>query len=119
MGCHSESSKIWKPHEKFLFLELMRVIAKSTLKKFWDKHTDAEQALISWYKVARSAKWENFKRVKEQFGTCKILGEDRIIFKIKGNNYRLVVKVSFENQIIWIRFIGTHAEYDTINAKII
>jgi len=95
----------------------MRIIAKSTLKEFWLKYTDSEQALLSWYKVARQATWKNFNDVKEQFGTCKILGNDRIVFKVKGNNYRLVVKVTFTNQIIWIRFIGTHAEYDSIDAK--
>lgn len=95
----------------------MRIIAKRTLKEFWTKHTDCEQALLSWYKVAKSAKWKDFKEVKQQFGTCKNLGQDRIIFKIKGNKYRLVVKITFKNQIIWIRFIGTHAEYDSIDAK--
>jgi mRNA interferase HigB len=101
----------------FLFLEQMRIIAKSTLRDFWEKHTDCKQALLSWYKVAKQAKWENFNEVKAQFGTCKILGVDRIVFRIKGNNYRLVVKITFTNQIIWIRFIGTHAEYDSIDAK--
>ena len=101
----------------FLFLEQMRIIAKSTLREFWENHTDSEQALLSWYKVAKQAHWNNFNEVKEQFGTCKILGADRIVFKIKGNNYRLVVKITFTNQIIWIRFIGTHAEYDSIDAK--
>jgi len=95
----------------------MRVIAKRTLREFWEKHTDSEQALLSWYKVAKSAKWQNYKEVKQQFGTCKILGDDRIIFKIKGNTYRLIVKITFTNQIIWIRFIGTHSEYDSIDAK--
>ena len=95
----------------------MRVIAKSTLKEFWEKHTDSKQALLSWYKVAKQANWKNFNEVKEQFGTCKILGQDRIVFKIKGNSYRLIVKLTFTNQIIWIRFVGTHAEYDSINAK--
>ncbi len=95
----------------------MRIIAKRTLKEFWVKHKDSEQALLSWYKVSKNAKWQNFKDVKQQFGTCKIIGQDRIIFKIKGNNYRLIVKVTFTNQIIWIRFIGTHDEYDKINAK--
>lgn len=95
----------------------MRVIAKRTLKEFWEKHRDCEQSLLSWYKVAKSAKWQNFEDVKQQFGSCKILGQDRIIFKIKGNNYRLIVKVTFSNQIIWVRFIGTHAEYDLIKAK--
>jgi len=95
----------------------MRIIAKSTLRDHWKKNRDSEQSLLSWYKVANKAKWSNFNQVKEQFGTCKVLGNDRIIFKIKGNNYRLIVKISFENQLIWIRFIGTHSEYDSINAK--
>ena len=95
----------------------MRVIAKRTLKEFWEKHEDSEQALLSWYKVAKREKWENFEEIKSQFGSCKILGRDRIIFKIKGNKYRLIVKITFVHKIIWIRFIGTHSEYDTINAK--
>ncbi len=95
----------------------MRIIAKSTLRDYWTVNKDAEQALLSWYKVANKAKWSNFNEVKQQFGTCKVLGHDRIIFKVKGNNYRLIIKISFENQLIWIRFIGTHSEYDLINAK--
>ncbi len=95
----------------------MRIIAKSTLRDYWTENKDTEQALLSWYKVAIKAKWINFNEVKQQFGTCKVVGNDRIIFKIKGNNYRLIVKISFENQLIWIRFIGTHSEYDLINAK--
>ncbi len=95
----------------------MRIIAKRTLKEFWEKHSDCEQALLSWYKVAKGANWENFADVKAQFGSCKILGQDRIIFKIKGNHYRLVVKITFTNKIIWIRFVGTHKAYDSINAK--
>ncbi len=95
----------------------MRVIAKSTLRAYWLKHPDCQQPLLSWYKVTCKANWSNFNELKQQFGKCKILGGDRIIFKIKGNNYRLVTKISFTNQIVWIRFIGTHSEYDSINAK--
>lgn len=95
----------------------MRIIAKGTLRDFWEKHPDCEQALLSWYKVAKQAKWQNANEVKEQFGTCRLLGDDRIIFRIKGNHYRLIIKITYTNQIIWIRFIGTHAEYDTIDAK--
>jgi len=95
----------------------MRIISKSTLRDYWLKNKDAEQSLLSWYKATNKAKWSNFNEVKLQYGTCKILGNDRIVFKIKGNQYRLIVKISFENQLIWIRFIGTHAEYDLINAK--
>ena len=95
----------------------MRIIAKSTLRNYWIINKDAEQALLSWYKVANRAIWVNFNEVKQQFGTCKIVGNDRIVFKIKGNKYRLIVKISFENELIWIRFIGKHSEYDLINAK--
>jgi len=95
----------------------MRIIAKSTLRDYWTVTKDAEQALLSWYKVANKAKWSNFNEVKQQFGSCKVLGDDRIIFKVKGKNHRLMIKISFENQLIWIRFIGTHSEYDLINAK--
>ena len=95
----------------------MRIIAKSTLRDYWAVNKNAEQALLSWYKIANKAKWSNFNEVKQQFGTCKVVGNDRIVFKVKGNNYRLIIKISFENQLIWIRFIGTHSEYDLINAK--
>ena len=95
----------------------MRIIAKSTLRDYWTINKKAEQALLSWFKVANKAKWSNFNEVKQQFGTCKVIGNDRIVFKVKGNNYRLIIKISFENQLIWIRFIGTHSEYDLINAK--
>ena len=95
----------------------MRVIAKSTLKEYWTKNQECEHPLLSWYKVAIKAKWLNFNEVRQQFGTCKIVGNDRIVFKIKGNNYRLIIKISFENQLIWIRFLGTHSEYDLIDAK--
>ena len=97
----------------------MRIIAKSTLKYYREKNKDSEQSLLSWYKVATKAKWENFNEVKQQFGSCKVVGNDRIVFKTKGNNFRLIVKISFENQLIWIRFNGTHSEYDLINAKLI
>ena len=97
----------------------MRIIAKSTLRAYWEVHKDTEQPLLSWYKVSSQAKWNNFNEVKQQFGTCKIVGNDRIVFKIKGNKYRLIIKISFDNQLIWVRFIGTHEDYDSINAKLI
>ncbi|MDB4539491.1 type II toxin-antitoxin system HigB family toxin [Saprospiraceae bacterium] len=95
----------------------MRIIAKSTLKNYWEQNPDCKQALLSWYKVARQSRWQKVSEIKNHFGTCKNIGKDRIIFKIKGNKYRLIVKITFTNQIIWIGFIGTHSEYDSINAK--
>jgi len=97
----------------------MRVISKRRLKKFWEEHRDCEQQLLTWYKIVKLDHWRSFEEVKQKFGTCKNLGSDRIIFKIKGNRYRLVIKVTFIHQIIWIRFIGTHKEYDRINPKTI
>ena len=95
----------------------MRIIVKSSIRDCWTVNKNAQQALLSWYRIAYRAKWSNFNEVKQQFGTCKVIGNDRIVFKIKGNNYRLIVKISFENQLIWVRFIGTHSEYELINAK--
>ncbi len=95
----------------------MRVIAKSTLKNFWEIHSDSKQSLLAWYKFTSKASWGSFNEVKSMFGTCKIIGDDRIIFKIKGNQYRLVIRVTFINQIVWIRFVGTHSEYDKIDAQ--
>ena len=95
----------------------MRIIAKRTLRDFWIRYPECEQPLLSWYKVVIKAKWQNLNEVKNQFGSCKVIGNDRIVFKIKGNKYRLIVKVSFENQLIWVRFIGIHSEYDQIDAK--
>ena len=97
----------------------MRVIAKRTLREYWEKHPECEQPLLSWYKVTFKAQWKNFNELKQQFGTCKVVGNDRIVFKIKGNQYRLIVKKSCDNQLVWIRFIGTHEEYDLIDAKTI
>jgi len=95
----------------------MRIVSKRTLKEFWEKHEDVEQALLSWYKIVKAAKWNNFNEVKQQFRSCKVLGNDRVIFKIKGNKYRLVVKITFRNQSVWIRFVGSHSDYDSIDAK--
>jgi len=95
----------------------MRVIAKVTLKEFWEKHADCEQQLLSWYKIVVKAKYTSFDEMKQEFGTMKVLGSDRVVFKIKGNKYRLIIKISFKNQLVFIRFVGTHGEYDRIDAK--
>ena len=97
----------------------MRVIAKKILRDFWEKHTDCEQQLKSWYQETSNAGWKNSNEIKIEYPTASIIGENRIVFNIKGNNYRLIIKINFEYQMVWIRFIGTHAEYDKINAKTI
>jgi len=94
----------------------LRVIAKSTLRFFWEKHADSEQALKAWYREAEKANWQSFNELKLEYPGASILKDNRIVFNIKGNNYRLIVKFNFDFQICWIRFIGTHAEYDKIDA---
>ncbi|WP_405199053.1 type II toxin-antitoxin system HigB family toxin [Christiangramia sp. LLG6405-1] len=97
----------------------MRIIAKRTLRDFWTKHADSEQQLKAWYRETEKTDWENINDLKKDYPSASILQENRIVFNIKGNNYRLIVKFSFEYQICWIRFIGTHAEYDKIDANTI
>lgn len=97
----------------------MRVISRSTLRDFWTVYTDCEEQLKSWYKEATEAQWEKPEDIKNIYRTSSILQRNRVVFKIKGNTYRLIVKINYEFGIIWIRFIGTHAEYDKIDANTI
>ena len=94
----------------------MRVIARKTLQDFWMKHADCEQQLKSWYQEAVKSEWKNTNAIKKDYPSASILGGNRVVFNIKGNNYRLVVKISFQYQMLWIRFIGTHKEYDRIDS---
>jgi mRNA interferase HigB len=94
----------------------LRVIAKKVLREFCFKHPDSEQQLKSWYNEAEKAVWKNTHDIKEEYPSASILGDNRIIFNIKGNNYRLIVRINFQYQMVWIRFIGTHSEYDRIDA---
>lgn len=97
----------------------MRVIAKRTLRDFCEKHADCEEQLKSWYRETEKSKWKNINDLKNEYPSASILKENRIVYNIKGNNYRLIVKFNFEYGIFWIRFIGTHAEYDKIDANTI
>ncbi|MBP2831655.1 type II toxin-antitoxin system HigB family toxin [Aquimarina sp. U1-2] len=95
----------------------MRIIAKRTLRDFWIKHADSEQQLKSWYRETEKANWKNINELKSEYPNASILKNNRIVFNIKGNNYRLIVKFNFDYEICWIRFMGTHAEYDKIDAN--
>ena len=94
----------------------MRVIAKKILREFWQKHVDCEQQLKSWFQEASKANGKNTKDIKKEYSTASFLIDNRVVFNIKGNQYRLIVKINYDFQMVWIRFIGTHAEYDKINA---
>lgn len=95
----------------------MRVIAKKILRDFWEVHADCEQQLKAWYQETSKAQWQNPNQIKREYPSASILSNQRIIFNLKGNNYRLIIKINYAYQIIWIRFIGTHSEYDKINAN--
>ncbi len=96
-----------------------RIFAKSTLRIYWDTHPDVEQYLNTWYDTAMNLSWKSPNDVKQTYAHASILKDNRIVFNIKGNSYRLVAKFNFEKQWIFIRFIGTHQEYDKIDANII
>jgi len=94
----------------------MRVIAVRTLREFRAKHAEAEQPLRAWYKEAGKAHWKEPIGITSQYGNARTIGNDRAIFSIKGNDYRLMVAIKFDKGLVFIRFVGTHAEYDRIDA---
>jgi mRNA interferase HigB len=93
----------------------VRILAKKTLKEYWEKHSDCANQLKNWYKVASKAEWNNSQDIKKVYSSASFLANNRVIFNIKGNDYRLVTEVNYDYHTIWILFLGTHAEYDTIN----
>ena len=95
----------------------MRVIAKKILRDFWQAHSDSEQQLKSYYQETAKAEWTGPKQIKLEYPSASFLADNRIVFNIKGNRYRLIVKINYDYQMVWIRFIGTHAEYDKIKLK--
>jgi mRNA interferase HigB len=97
----------------------MRVISRRTLREFWEEHPDAEQSLKAWFHEAENASWRNPAEIKDQYGSASILKRSRVVFNIGGNKYRLVISINYSVEVIYIRFIGTHKEYDTINAETI
>ena len=98
----------------------MRIIAKRTLVEFWESgHGDAEQPPKAWHALAKAANWSQPNEIKAKFSTASFLANNRVVFNISGNKYRLVVKVVYELKTIYIRFIGSHADYDRIDASTI
>lgn len=95
---------------------MKRIIAKRVLRDFWEKHPDSEQYLKTWYDTTKNSKWRSPNDVKQTFINASVLKSGRIVFNIRGNSYRLIVKFNFERQWAFIRFIGTHPEYDKIDA---
>jgi len=95
----------------------MRIVAISHLRTFWEKNPEAEQPLKSWFDEVKKAAWSQPAEIKAQYRSASILKNRRVVFNIKGNDYRLVVSVAYRYQAVYVKFIGTHAEYDATDAE--
>lgn len=97
----------------------MRIIARKTLRAFWERHPAVQQALQAWYYDVRRVTWRTPADIKDVYHNTSFLRQNRVVFDIKGNQYRLVVVVNYQYGIVYIRFVGSHQEYDRIDAEII
>jgi len=97
----------------------MRILSRKTIRLFWEKaqYADAEQALKAWFREASNADWATPADIKAAFGNASIVGNNRLVFNVCGNKYRLVAKVNYAYRVMYIRFIGTHAQYDRIKVE--
>jgi mRNA interferase HigB len=111
------SPSLLAPYPKVGLYFGMRIIAVSYLRPFWESNPDAEQPLKSWVDEVKKANWGQPSDIKAQYRSASILKNRRVVFNIKGNDYRLVVSVAYRFQALYVKFIGTHAEYDLIDAE--
>ena len=97
----------------------MRIISRKTLRLFWERpeYADSEQALRAWFREASNADWKTPADIKAAYRSASLVGNDRVVFNIAGNKYRLVVRVNYAYRVVYIRFLGTHRQYDRINAR--
>ncbi len=97
----------------------MHVVALKSLREFWEQHADSQAALRAWHREAKAACWKSFDDIKRRHRSADCLPGNRVVFDIKGNSYRLVVRVHYNTGRVYIRFVGTHSDYDKINAETI
>jgi mRNA interferase HigB len=97
----------------------MRIISRKTLKDFWESHPDCEEHLKAWYQITKDAEWATPQDVKDQYRNASILKDGRVVFNIKGNKFRLVVWINYEFFTVYVRFVGTHKEYDETDVQAI
>ena len=95
----------------------MLVIAVSTLRAFWERYPDAEQPLKAWYEEATSSTWTQPADINAQYRSATVLKNGRVVFNIKDNDYRLIVAIAYKLQIVYVKFVGTHKEYDAVDAE--
>ncbi len=97
----------------------MKIISVKTLRDFWAENPDAEQPLKAWVDEVTKADWKTPAEIKGQYRSASILKERRVVFNIKGNPYRLIVAIAYQRGWVFVKFIGTHSHYDTIDAETI
>lgn len=96
---------------------MKRIVAKKTIKLFWEKYPESKDYLTTWFETVKASTWENPAQIKEFYSTISILKNSRVVFNIKGNEFKLVAKINYEKQWLFIRFIGTHTQFDKIDAN--
>ncbi len=94
----------------------MRIIARKTLREFWQKHPDAEEALRAWYHDVKLARWKTPNDIRRIYANASFVTNHRVVFNIRGNTYRVIVALNYDYGIVYIRFVGTHREYDKLDA---
>jgi mRNA interferase HigB len=95
----------------------MRIIAKRTLRDFWEQNPEAEEPLQAWYREVEKEDWDGPAKLKDKYRNASIIKRCRVVFNIKGNDYRLVVKINYQYRVVYVRFVGTHAEYDKVDVE--
>ena len=95
----------------------MRIIAKKTLRELWERQPAAKGPLLAWYREVEHEDWATPADVKAKYGSASNIGSERVVFNIKGNDYRLVVRINYAYRIVYVRFVGTHADYDRVDVK--
>ena len=100
-----------------LYLRFMRIVSLQTLRTYWIKNPETEQALLAWHDEVLSEEWTQPADIKERYATASILKKRRVVFNIKGNKFRLIVVVAYKIGVVYIKFIGTHKEYDAVDAE--
>ena len=95
----------------------MRIISKRALREFWEEHPDSQQSLLSWFREVEQADWSTPAQVLDRYPNASIVGRDRVVFRIRHNDYRIVARIFYPGRMVYIRFVGTHREYNRINAE--
>lgn len=95
----------------------MKIVALGTLRAFWERNPQAEQPLRAWHDEAKASEWQTPQDIRDKYRSASFISNNRVVFNIKGNDYRLIVAIAYKIGVVYIKFIGTHAEYDKVDAK--